>query len=345
MRRTALAKAGWLATLSTGLLAALLAGGCAGTAPQARDEQAALGHRPAATGAPAAPSPSSIRPRISAPPLGPLIGRAPTQSYPVGIRTLALQNGPDRPLPTTVYYPASGRAGGTPRTNAAPASGRFPVVLFSHGLNGRPAGYQTLLSKWAAAGFVVAAPAYPHTSTGVPKFDILDVVRQPADASQVLSGVLALDTAEDDPLHGHLDANAVGAAGHSAGGITTVGLFTGARDPRLRAGVVLAGNALGVGDAFAGPPASLLFVHGGKDDLVSYASGKATYDKVPWAKAMFSLPQDGHGDPYLRPSDPAFPAVTSVTTDFLRWSLYGDPGARQRMSRDTNDVGTLDNRL
>jgi dienelactone hydrolase len=309
------------------LVAAVLVTGC-GTelrngAPSARGrlDSSASPAPPAKAGAPrGVATPPSIPP-----------SKAPTKAYRVLTRTLNLRNGADRPLPTTLYYPSG--------------SGRFPLVLFSHGLTGKPSTYQALLRRWAAAGFVVAAPAYPHTSLGVPKFDVLDVVNQPGDASYVLGKVLALDRTSGDPLRGRIDTKRVAAAGHSAGGITTVGLFTAKRDPRLRAGIVLAGSALGVGDAFAGAPASLLFVHGERDELVSYASGKALFEKVPWSKALFSLPQQGHGGPYLSPGDPVFEAVVAVTTDFLRWSLYGDKGPRGRLASDAGSVGDLDDRL
>jgi dienelactone hydrolase len=270
----------------------------------------------------------------------------PTRPLPVGARTLALTRG-DRVLPVTIWYPTAGKAGGSPLTDAPLAAGNYPLVLFSHGLNGLPSDYQALLVQWAAAGFVVAAPAYPHTSRGVSQFNILDVLNQPADASYVLTAVLALGSTAGDPLNGHLDPGRVAAAGHSAGGITTVGLFTHNRDSRLRAGMVLAGNDLGMGTAFAGSAAQLLFVHGDNDPLVTYASGRHTYDKVPWSKAFLTVKGGDHSEPYLTQWSTAFGAVAATTTDFLRWSLYGDTAAKQRLGGDVDDngVGSFDNSL
>jgi dienelactone hydrolase len=259
--------------------------------------------------------------------------KAPTAAFEVGVRTLRLSRGTDRKLPTTIFYPKG--------------AGRFPVVVFSHGLNGRPTDYRELLTRWAAAGFVVAAPAYPHTSRGVARFDALDVINQPTDASYVLTKVLALDTARGDALNGHLDRARLAAAGHSGGGITTVGLFSRARDDRLTAGIVLAGNGLGMGKAYAGPSASMLFVHGDKDQIAPYDWGRAAYDAVPWPKAWLRLRGQGHTDPYLRPGAAAFGAVGRTTTDFLRWTLYGDAKAKARLAADAkaDAAGTLENRL
>jgi hypothetical protein len=39
--------------------------------------------------------------------------------------------------------------------------------------------------------------------------------------------------------------------------------------------------------------------------------------------------------------------VAETTTDFLRWSLYGDPAAKKRLGPDAghNGLGVLDNKL
>jgi fermentation-respiration switch protein FrsA (DUF1100 family) len=275
-----------------------------------------------------------------APSASPPAGRsAPRDPYEVGERTLRMNRGGDRPLAVTIWYPAAG-------DGPAPARGRFPVVVFSHGLGGAPDDYRALLTRWAAAGFVVVAPAYPHTSRGADHRQVLDVLNQPADASHVLTRVLALDGAAGDPLRGHLDTSRVGAAGHSAGAITTLGMFSFQRDERLDAGVVLAGNGLGVGSGVEGPAAPLLFVHGRRDQVVSYASGKAAYDAVPWPKALLTLPDAGHLGG-LGARDAEFNVVASATVEFLRWSLYGDPAAKRRLPVDARagGVAMLDDRL
>jgi dienelactone hydrolase len=215
------------------------------------------------------------------------------------------------------------------------------VVLFSHGLTASPTDYSAMLTRWARAGFVVAAPAYPFTSTGVPSFKPLDVINQPADASKVLSGVLELDRRSGDPLQGRLNTDRVAAAGHSAGGITTVGLFTSGRDDRLKAGIVFAGRQL-LPVPFSGAPAALLFVHGKKDRTVGYAEGLAAFQAVPWSRAMLTITDGGH---LTRDRD--FETVVRTSTDFLRWSLYGDAAAKRRLPADATRDGqaTLRNEL
>jgi dipeptidyl aminopeptidase/acylaminoacyl peptidase len=294
------------------LMLAVVAGGC---------DARPVG-RPAAA-EPAASAASSRPPAAAAAP--PLTGTAPAHTFPVAQRTDTFtRNG--RQLRTTTWYPKGD-------------GGPFPAVLFSHGLRGEPADFAVLLSRWAAAGFVVVAPAYPYTHRDAAKFDLLDVLNQPADATYVLTQVLA------GPLKANIDPLRLGAAGHSAGAITTVGLFTGAHDPRLRAGVVLAGSAFGLGSPFPGPAVPLLFVHGDADDVVGYSAGKAIFDAAPRPKALFTLPGAGHSDPYLRKGDDAYQAVSSTTLDFLRYALYGDPTAKGRLPADAKPVGRLDAEL
>ncbi|HEX5740405.1 MAG TPA: chlorophyllase [Pilimelia sp.] len=242
----------------------------------------------------------------------------PAGGYAVGQRTLAVRRG-ERQLAVTLWHPR-GAAGAAP----------WPVVLFSHGLGGVPADYGPLLRRWAAAGLVVAAPTYPRTSRGT-RLEPLDVLAQPADATAVLDRVLALDRAAGDPLRGRLDTRRVAAAGHSAGGITTIGLFTTQRDPRLRAGIVLAGSTLGLSVPYTGRPAPLLFVHGQQDTIISYATGRAAYDAVPWPKALLTIPDGDHGQTLRAGRGRTFDAVAEATLAFWHHALYGDPTAAARL--------------
>jgi dienelactone hydrolase len=240
----------------------------------------------------------------------------------VATREYQFNRGADRPLRTIVTYPKG--------------AGRFPLVLFSHGLTGTPEGYQKIISRIASAGFVVAAPAYPFTNGKATAFNAGDIVNQPADASQVITKVLEQDAVAGGPLAGHVDKARVGAAGHSAGGYTTVGILSGKRDARVTAGVVIAGGSMG--GAFSGGAARMLFVHGDKDPTVPYASGRSCYDKAPWPKGFLTLLGAGHGE-YLWSNSAAYEAVAKTTVDFLRWSLYGDASALRRLPADGTMAG------
>ena len=295
---------------------------------------AALAAAPAACSSERAPAPpaaarpqgSSLPPAASIPAAPgttpatatPSATRAPARAFAVGTGKLTLRRGADRPLPTSLWYPKG--------------DGPFPLIVFSHGLTARPADYAALVIPWARAGFVVAAPAYPHTSAGAKDFNVLDVLNQPTDASYVLTQTLA-------KLGDLVDPKRVAAAGHSAGAVTTLGLFSSNRDERLRAGVVLAGRQV-LGSPFAGPQAPMLFVHGTRDPTVAYADGQAAYDAVPWPKAFLTVKNGGHVA-----TGAALDAVTATTVDFWRWTLYRDEAARARLDKDAGKAATLKSRL
>lgn len=252
---------------------------------------------------------------------------APGETYAVGVRTITLDAATARPLPVTVWYP-------TEHGEVAP--GRFPVVLYSHGLHSLPELHAALTVRWAAAGFVVAAPAYPHTRRGAARFSRADVRHQPADGWRVIRHLVRLDGRRGDPLAGHLDVGRFAAAGHSAGGYTTAGMFVSGRSPRLRSGVVIAGG--GLAGSFAAPVAPMLFVHGTADRVVPLSVGRTAYGRTTGPSAFLSLVGQGHGE-YLNPGRAGFDQVLATTTDFLRWTLYDDPAARRRIPADARLPG------
>ena len=80
---------------------------------------------------------------------------------------------PSRILVTTIWYPIRG---------SGSAEGPYPLIVFAHGLGGSPQDYQRLLSVWAAAGYVVAAPLFPLSSSETPGGpDGGDIGNQPGD--------------------------------------------------------------------------------------------------------------------------------------------------------------------
>ncbi|WP_327006538.1 chlorophyllase [Dactylosporangium sp. NBC_01737] len=292
--------------------------------PAADSAQAAL----AAAGA----SPSASASKSAAPPAV----KAPTQTFAVGVSQFTFTRA-GRTLRTLVFYPATGSAGGSPKSNAGAAAGRFPLVLWSHGLHGSPEGYQGVTAKIAAAGFVVAAPAYPFTNDKANPFNQNDMGNQPADASAVITEVLKLDTKAGAALAGHIETTRVAAGGHSAGGYTTAGMLSGSgRDSRLKGGVIVSGG--GMGGKFSGASTPVLFIHGDADGTVPYSSGRSLYDGCTWPKAFLTLLGGDHGGG-LFGSAPANQAVSKTMLDFLRYALYSDGAAKGRLRGDATVSG------
>jgi dienelactone hydrolase len=270
----------------------------------------------------------------------PAPGTAPARAFAVGRRDFTFTRGTDRPLPTRVWYPIEGPVPtvATPVDNAAPAPGSYPLIMFSHGLTSSPDDFAAMLTRWAQAGFVVAAPRFPHTAYGVEVFDADDISNQPADVMFVLDQILDLG---GDPLRATIHPDRLAAAGHSGGGITTVGLFSAQREARLKAGLVISGTDF-QSTPFSGPPAAMLFVHGTADETVTHAAGRTVFKAVPWSRAMLTVKGGGH----VIESD-SFEPITQTSTEFWRWSLYGDPAAKARIpaAAAVNKVAVLEDEL
>ena len=247
---------------------------------------------------------------------------------------------PTRTLVTTIWYPATGTPGSSPVQGVAPdrSDGPYPLIVFGHGLGGSPRFYEKLLASWAAAGFVVAAPLFPLSSDETPGGpDGGDVINQPEDMSYVIGAVLRDGAETGGTLSGLVNPNEVGAAGHSNGAITTLGLVanTCCKDPRVKAAVVMAGTTEGFPsgryEIDKAPP--LLLVHGTADDLVPYRSAVIVFNQARGPKGLMIV-HGGDHDSAAGLEAPSGASVIRATTDFFDAYLRHDPGALPRLSGD-----------
>src|SRR4051794_30436902 len=291
---------------------------------------------PTTTGAPATSVPA-ISPPTSAPPKS----LDTTRRYAVGTRTLTFEdtsrttsaNGsfggaPTRTLPTEFWYPAEGAAGGGPVADAPPdrANGPFPLVLFAHGYDVTPDFYAPLLERWAAAGYVVAAPVFPILSGSDGGASHVDYEKTFEDARFVISQVLALGAGE--PLGGLVDPARIAAAGHSDGEVISfgVGFLACCRDQRVKAVISMAGdlaNANNPSVRDTGTP--ILHIMELHDEYDPYPhSIQWDRDNLTAPRWMVSL-DSSHVPPYTRPGDPAFELVGRITIAYLDGTLKGHP--------------------
>jgi dienelactone hydrolase len=239
-------------------------------------------------------------------------------------------------LVTTVWYPARGAPGGSPVPGAAPdtSGAPYPLIVFAHGLRATPQDYAALLSRWAAAGFVVAAPLFPLTHADTPGgFDQDDQFNQPADMRFVITSMLAR---LPSPLTSLVSPTQIGVAGHSDGAVTTLAfLNTCCSDPRVKAAEVLAGDPEPYpGGRYRqhGNPATL-FVHGTLDTFLPYDQMVTFFNEMKGPKAFLSLTGAGHAD-WLQPSAKWFGSVAATTSDFWLAHLQHGAAAAHRLPHD-----------
>jgi predicted dienelactone hydrolase len=135
------------------------------------------------------------------------------------------------PIDTAIWYPGSGGTsisfgenpvfeGTAVNENATVGSGKFPVILMSHGLGGN---YRTL--GWLSAGLaqhgaIVIAVNHPNSTTGdVDLKKGLDYGTRVDDLEAALASL-----ATDPAFAGHIDLSRIYAAGFSFGGWTALSM-------------------------------------------------------------------------------------------------------------------------
>jgi hypothetical protein len=164
--------------------------------------------------------------------------------------------------------------------------------------------------------------------------------------SFVIDQVLKASSAAQGPLSGLVDSREIGAAGHSNGAITTLGLVANSccRDTRVKAAVVMAGTTEGLGrgayNLADAPP--LLIVQDLHDGLVPYGDAVAVFNQARGPKALLALSWDAASDPtgstaHMAASGvvgPTSSAVIKSTTAFFNSFLKHQPGALQAVATD-----------
>jgi dienelactone hydrolase len=230
-----------------------------------------------------------------------------------------------RTFPVTIWYPTPGEPDAPAVRDAPPdrAVGAYPLVVFVHGYAVTPDFYEELLRRWAAAGYVVAAAAYPggDDDYGMQFTDTTFLITQLLDLSAGAPG--------SNPLVGTIDPQRVGVAGHSNGEAIAYGMgfLQCCRDTRIKSVIALAGNLGNINNPVQrdnGVP--VLHIMGEADELQPYgASILWDRDNLTPPRWSVSLIGGSHAPPYRGPAAAHFPGVVEITTDFLDGSLKGHP--------------------
>ncbi|WP_241835092.1 alpha/beta hydrolase family protein [Pseudofrankia asymbiotica] len=244
---------------------------------------------------------------------------------------------PDRTIPVVVSYPiapAAGAARDAPAVaGAAPAPGRFPLVVLSHGVTANGTGVATFVAApFVRQGYVVVSPTFPLSSG--PGGTIFDLPNQPADVSFVITSMGTWSTAAGSPLAGHLQADCLAIAGHSLGAATTLAAayLSCCRDQRVRAVVSLAGVLAPFKGTFAdNPPVPLLIVHGDQDETVPLARSADIFTTLRGPRYFVTLRGAGHTTMFL---NQAGQTLNQSVTAFLDAYLKGDFTALRALPDD-----------
>jgi predicted dienelactone hydrolase len=144
----------------------------------------------------------------------------------------------DHPMHVSIWYPTASDAtpvllGETPAfigqpviKDAEPTAGPHPLVVLSHGYGGSWRNLAWLAADLVDAGYVVAAPDHPGTTTfDMRKPDAVELWKRPGDLSRVIDALL------DNPdLSGGVASDRIAAIGHSLGGWTVFELAGGRFD-------------------------------------------------------------------------------------------------------------------
>jgi len=189
--------------------------------------------------------------------------------------------------------------------NVTVASGRFPLVLFSHGFAGFRTQSTFLTSHLASWGFIVAAPEHRDRDlTAVLNNFLSGKSFGSGHSNDVadLESTIALMGTEDQnsasSFYRHLDMGRIGAVGHSAGGAAVEKLAV--VDSQVKVFVGLAGASYGsfgqtsTGSGSVVPKVPGLLEYGTKDGVVKPAGMVAAYNALHQPKRLISILGAGH---------------------------------------------------
>jgi dienelactone hydrolase len=303
----------WIA--ACGVAAVLvLATACASTSPDSTD---------------AAPATTTVVPTTTSTTI-------PDGGYEVVTHT---ENLVDTSRPTEALE-GTGVAAGDERTLATTftfpdAPGPFPLIAFAHGNAGHPRKFTQLFEAWAAAGFVVVAPAFPLSNDEIPGItSVYDLPNQPGDMTFAISSALRMSGEPENFLQGKVNPEEIGVGGLSLGGATTfmVAFDDCCRDRRVDAVIVMDGfhpDFSGM-DLTVGIP--LLIIHADGDPVLDYSQATEAFAAAATPKYLVTLHEVVHATPYENDPDPADQLVTDTTTAFWRLHLAHDAGAATDLS-------------
>lgn len=247
----------------------------------------------------------------------------------------------ERSFTLMVYYPASSSSS-SPLSLAPPANegSPYPLVVFGEGFDQMPQSYLPMITQWVRAGYVVASPVFPLTSSlglvshGVATSNLevsdqyeMDMVNQPRDMSASISAVTSLNESSSSPILGLVNLAKIAISGQSDGGDTALANAYNSccSDSRITAAMIFSGAEFASfnGSYFSGRSLPLLITQGSADSINPAALSQTIYAGAPSPKYLLILLGADHLSPYTE-VDPYESAVAAVSIDFLNLYLKDD---------------------
>lgn len=250
---------------------------------------------------------------------------------------------PARTLPVVILFPAAGVPGGAIVENADPAPGRFPLVVYSHGVASSGRERHDALARWVAAGYVVLAPTFPLSS--IPWSDIRDLRSQPADVGFVTDTFRSQVQDPAHPLYDHVLRDCLALAGHSMGGATTLAASFDPCCDGLDPDAVI--DIAGVAVNFTpdvswhdSPARPTLIVHGALDSTVPALHSQQVFAALPGSRWMVEFPGGQHSSMF---EPPEVEVLTASVVAFLDAHLKGAPAGTDSLPGvvEASSIATL----
>jgi pimeloyl-ACP methyl ester carboxylesterase len=321
--------------LAAALIGVPVIAACGSAQPRGRDPVGHRHPRMRARAAHAAFSPGAFR----------LGASSVSIMEPASTRNATTEGGtgtPARSLKTTLLYPAVGAPNGRENRGAESdvAHGPYPLVVFSQGFDVSAGSYSALADAWASAGYIVAAPTYPHTDPSDPSgVDEQDLVNHPADLAHFLRALLFTPPPSIASI---IQSSEAAVVGQSDGGDVSLAVADNSccRVDAVKAAAILSGAELASfgGTYYRSKAVPLLVVQGDSDTINPPACSAELYKRAPAPKYYLDLLGAEHLPPYLDAGTDQT-IVERTTVDFFNGYLKHSPSGLSALAKDGSAAG------
>lgn len=201
----------------------------------------------------------------------------------------------------TVYYPKSLSA----------SERKYPVIVWANGTGCPTASYNSLLTIFAEAGYIVVADNSTMTADGTEQRDSIDYILEKAGQ-------------KTSKFYQKVDTEKIGAAGHSQGGRSAVNAAQ--KDSRIRCVLSIAGAS---NAEEAGGLSTPIFFMTGTSDMVVVSSMwvEPSYNAVTGKAVYASLKNGTHTTCMTNPTK-----ISDYAVDWFDAYLKGDSGAKKEFA-------------